>query len=164
MHFGIDNMSVVDSDYSGSADTAYRRDISIKQWINETEIVVEEKEEEDPKFDESGEEREASYRQDQRPARAIMDRPFIAPNRTFEDPPHIVRKGITEYPKADQDESPPVISKLQKPSPIDTAPNGTLEDPPHIDRKVLPGIKVLQLLIRWLPRNRLPAEKLRTSR
>ncbi|KAE8454150.1 hypothetical protein EG329_005075 [Mollisiaceae sp. DMI_Dod_QoI] len=42
MNLGIDNVSVVDSDYAGSVDTAYRRNIMTSQWIMQTDTINEE--------------------------------------------------------------------------------------------------------------------------
>jgi hypothetical protein len=46
MNLGIDNVSVVDSDYAGSVDTAFRRNIMTSQWIMQSSTVVEETTEE----------------------------------------------------------------------------------------------------------------------
>jgi hypothetical protein len=47
MKLGLDNVSVVDSDFAGSVDTTIRRNVRMKQWLLETERVVEREEEEE---------------------------------------------------------------------------------------------------------------------
>lgn len=124
MNLGIDNVSVVDSDYAGSVDTSDRRNIMTSQWIMQTDTVVEET------FDEMQEEHyEISHEED-----IVLNAPAGQPpiKRRVSPPPiEKVVEPIKETPKWSQTTQVfSAINTTQTPAPT--------TQPPSIQRVVEP--------------------------
>lgn len=80
MNLGIDNASVVDSDFGGSVDTTDRRNIMTSQWIMQTDTVVEET------FDEMQEQGYESYHEEDFYVQASAPAP---PTKNTFSPPYV---------------------------------------------------------------------------